>query len=219
MGIETFFFISLAVTFLLLVALVYHFHQKFVTLDQRVNNIIEIINSVVKEMQNIKQQKTNCCLPVPAPSVPTNPYNSANECINIPADSFIQTNVSLGNFSEIPTDNIHISEDEYDEDDDSDDDEDSDMEDSDDDDDDDQDVKDEDTEKIVVSDDEDNVVLENIVEISDETQVKDLDDSINIISNTDYKKMDIYQLRAIVNAKGVDAKKMKKAELLKFLEQ
>jgi len=218
MGIETFFFISLAVTFLLLVALVYHFHQKFVTLDQRVNNVIEIINSVVKEMQNLKQVK--CCL-VPPPPPPPSFY--ATECINISPDSFIQSNVSLGNISEVPTD-IRISSNNHEGDDD--DDEDEDDDDDDDDEDDNNDFYDEsysDSEKIVVSDDEDNdVVLENIVEIENdqEEMKKDLEDStISIISNTDYKKMDITQLRAIVNAKGIDAKKMKKADLLKVLEE
>jgi len=221
MGIETFFFISLAVTFLLLIALVYHFHQKFVTVEQRVNNVIEIINSVVKEMQNLKsaQQQPKCC-PVPSPL--KNPFVSSGECINISPDSFIQTNdVSLGENVELD-DNLELeseyesdydSESEYDE---------------------------ADDEKIMVSDDEDNIELMDVVDVLNigdntveiaETKNDDVEEikedlesyenseSISIISNTDFKKMDISQLRAIANAKGIDAKKMKKAEILKQLEQ
>ena len=50
MEIESFFFISLAVTFVLLVALVYHFRQKFITIDQRVNNVIEIDEKSVEQL-------------------------------------------------------------------------------------------------------------------------------------------------------------------------
>jgi len=225
MGIETFFFISLAVTFLLLIALVYHFHQKFVSVEQRVNNVIEIINSVVKEMQNLKssqqQQQQNCC-PVPPPL--KNPYVSSGECINISADSFIQTNnVSLGENIDL-ADKLELESDsdsEYDSDYESE----SDDEDSD--------------EKIVVSDDEDekepivldnilelneiaeskNDVVEEIHEVKEDLEISEFSESISIISNTDFKKMDISQLRAIASAKGIDSKKMKKADLLKLLEQ
>jgi hypothetical protein len=227
MGIETFFFISLAVTFILLVCLVYHFRQKFTGLDQRVNHVIEIINSVVKEMQNLKGglqgMELRCGL-------------QEKECIQIPCHSFIQTPVNseedhLGN---VPTDVFELTEgveglesDDDDEDDYEDDydDEDSELDD-----------------KIVVSDDEeDDIVIESemLEETLDEntleerkktelaktelgklTETKDLEvEDISIISNTDYKKMDIQQLRAIALVKGIDAKKMKKAELLKLLEE
>jgi hypothetical protein len=221
MGIETFFFISLAVIFILLIALVYHFHQKFVTVEQRVNNVIEIINSVVKEMQNLKtaQQLQQKCCPVPSPQ--KNPFVSSSECINISADSFIQTNeFSLGENMNL-ADNLNIesgseSESEYDSDD-------SDFE-----------SESDDEEKIVVSDDEDNIdpIVLDVVEVAEskndtqqineakeDLETSELAESISIISNTDFKKMDISQLRAIASAKGIDAKKMKKADLLKILEQ
>ena len=102
MGIETLFFISLAVIFLLLLALVYHFHQKITAIDQRVNNVIEIINSVVKEMQNLsmkqqQKQEQESVKPIVRESA-NNPFVSSNECIEIKADSFIQ-----GGLGNIPT--------------------------------------------------------------------------------------------------------------------
>ena len=234
MGIETFFFISLAVTFLLLVALVYHFRQKFIVLDQRVNHIIEIINNVVKEMQNLKvgmQPKCRDC-------VYSNVLNQ-EQCINIPSDSFVQSNVILGN---MPTEllNIHLKEVDDDDDDDDDNDDDDDDDDDDNDDDVDDDVDDDDNddvdEKIIVSDDEeeDEIVLdendilkivqdstiteETVDETSNLESSLELSPEISIISNTDYKKMDISQLRIIALNKGIDAKKMKKADIIKLLE-
>jgi len=247
MGIETFFFISLAVVFVLLVALVYHFRQKFITTEQRVNNVIEIINSVVKEMQNLKYGMQNKCMECPYMN-----GLSPSGCINIPANSFVQSEVVLGNF---PTENLEVKIHELD-DSDSDSDDESDDYESDDYESDDEsgDESDDDSEeqqncqKIVVSDDEsdddddNDIILDSndILEISAELEKeKDIleqallepnanletSPEISIISNTDYKKMDISQLRNIVLAKqldsvkGADVKKMKKADLIKLLEQ
>lgn len=49
MGIETAFFISLGITFLLLIALVYHFYNKFHFLDTRLSKIIDAMNMLVTE--------------------------------------------------------------------------------------------------------------------------------------------------------------------------
>ena len=53
--IETFFFISLGITFVLILLLVYHFKQRVCTLEQKGNTMFEIINGVVKELTNIKK--------------------------------------------------------------------------------------------------------------------------------------------------------------------
>ena len=212
MEIESFFFISLAVTFVLLVALVYHFRQKFITIDQRVNNVIEIMNTVVKEMQNLKvvQDKcinNMCCMPV-----------NSNEYINISADSFIETK-NLGRIQEnFNGENVYSEESDDDDDEDEDEDDDSDSE------------NEYESEKIVVSDDEDNIEILDITDNDITTEsvsqpvLEELLESdillpeITIISNTDYRKMDIHQLRNIALEKGIDGKKMKKNELLKILE-
>ena len=218
MEIESFFFISLAVTFVLLVALVYHFRQKFITIDQRVNNVIEIMNTVVKEMQNLKVVQDKCINNMP--NMCCMPVNS-NEYINISADSFIETK-NLGRIQENFNGENVFSEESDDEDDD---DEDEDDED------DDSDSEDEyESEKIVVSDDEDNIEILDITDNDITTEsvsqpvLEELLESdillpeITIISNTDYRKMDIHQLRNIALEKGIDGKKMKKNELLKILE-
>ena len=53
--IETFFFISLGITFVLILLLVYHFKQRVCSLEQKGNTMFEIINGVVKELTNIKK--------------------------------------------------------------------------------------------------------------------------------------------------------------------
>jgi hypothetical protein len=53
--IETIFFISLAITFVLIVLLVYHFKQRMVTLEQKQDTVVEIINNIVKELTFLKK--------------------------------------------------------------------------------------------------------------------------------------------------------------------
>ena len=51
---ETFFFISLGITFILILLLVYHFKQRLSSLEQKSDTMFDIINNVVKEMMVIK---------------------------------------------------------------------------------------------------------------------------------------------------------------------
>ena len=52
--IETFFFISLGVTILLVALLVYHFKQRINSLEQRYDTLFDIVNNVVKQLRNIQ---------------------------------------------------------------------------------------------------------------------------------------------------------------------
>ena len=52
--IETFFFISLAITFVLILLLVYHFKQRIISLEQKSETVVQIINNIVKEINNIR---------------------------------------------------------------------------------------------------------------------------------------------------------------------
>ena len=52
--LETFFFISLAITFVLIIMLVYHFKGRLVSIEDRYHTIFEIVNSLVKEMKNLR---------------------------------------------------------------------------------------------------------------------------------------------------------------------
>jgi len=52
--IETFFFISLGITFVLILLLVYHFKQRMSSLEQKCDTMFEIINNMVKELTMLR---------------------------------------------------------------------------------------------------------------------------------------------------------------------
>lgn len=57
--IETFFFFSLAVSFVLILLLVYHFKQRMTTLEQKSDTMVSIINDIAKELTYVRQISTN----------------------------------------------------------------------------------------------------------------------------------------------------------------
>ena len=67
--IETFFFISLGITFILILLLVYHFKQRLYNLEQKSNSMIYIINDLVKEFTTVKQLSNVMC---------SQPHNKSN---------------------------------------------------------------------------------------------------------------------------------------------
>lgn len=59
--IETIFFVSLGITFVLILLLVYHFKQRISAIEQKADTMLDIINNIVKEIYVLKnsQQMTN----------------------------------------------------------------------------------------------------------------------------------------------------------------
>ena len=57
--IETFFFFSLAISFVLILLLVYHFKQRMVTMEQKSDTMVSIINDIAKELTYVRQVSTN----------------------------------------------------------------------------------------------------------------------------------------------------------------
>lgn len=55
--IETFFFISLGITFVLILLLVYHFKQRITVIEKKSDTMFEIINNVVQELTNVRNQQ------------------------------------------------------------------------------------------------------------------------------------------------------------------
>jgi len=231
--IETFFFLSLGITFVLILLLVYHFKQRLTTLENKCDTVFEIITNVVQEVSALKQMiisnSLNCCNPV-----------------NTIVPSFHNTELNG---------KIKVSEEEFEEDDEDDED---DEDEDDDDDDDDEDDDDEDTVPLENSpiriinvdigdtiesdiieteiesenvDAEDNDKLEPM-EIQDEhLHVEKLDETVESEKKNDtvvdkedvkevYSKMSLNALKTLVITKGLcsDASKLKKNELLKLLE-
>jgi hypothetical protein len=52
--IDTFFFISLGITFILILLLVFHFKQQIISLEDKNDTMFEIINNIVKELTALK---------------------------------------------------------------------------------------------------------------------------------------------------------------------
>jgi len=55
--IETIFFISLGITFVLILLLVYHFKQRISVIEQKTDTMLEIINNIVKEIYILKNSQ------------------------------------------------------------------------------------------------------------------------------------------------------------------
>ena len=154
---ETFFFISLGITFILILLLVYHFKQRLSNLEQKSDTMLDIVNNVVKEMGVIKVLASSRPTPQPHPlsafmdnQRPLNDMFSKMSMNNIEVN---EVNINGGDVSEVQE--IHLAEPvEMDSDDE---DEDSDDEEEDDDEDEELDLDDDD-EKVVVSDDEEEPV-------------------------------------------------------------
>jgi len=143
---ETFFFISLGITFVLILLLVYHFKQRMTVIEEKNDTMFQIINNVVKEMGSMKQHLFRISALAAASSMSVPDLGISQEPVFVPAPQ--QTSVT----------------DHYDEDEDEDDEDDYTSDEEDDDDDDD----DESNPKIVVSDDEDEIELDVITKPNDD---------------------------------------------------
>lgn len=53
--VGTFFFLSLGITFVLILLLVYHFKQRLNEMEQKSDKMFEIVNTIVKEMGNMRR--------------------------------------------------------------------------------------------------------------------------------------------------------------------
>jgi hypothetical protein len=111
--IDTFFFISLGITFILILLLVFHFKQQIVSLEHKNDTMFEIINNIVKEITYIKS------------AIFSQPYyqvNDKDEIINLTANE-IHSKQNVENDKIIVSDhdsNDEDSDNDYDEDSDSD---------------------------------------------------------------------------------------------------
>jgi hypothetical protein len=235
--IETFFFFSLAVSFVLILLLVYHFKQRMVTLEQKSDTMVSIINDIAKELTYVRQISTNYMM---------TSVSTGNSAYSFPPPFHGHGNVC--------SDRVEVDDSEEDDDDEDDD------EDSEDDDEDSEDEEEDEprTHIIVVSDTEVEpeeikvVCLEHDIQetcgIDEEPKftdnINDIDIDIDVVSEAVvdpidvsdelivsdkvvppvpdldmYRKMSTQALKAAVLASGLseDPSKMKKPELLQML--
>ena len=246
--VETFFFVSLGITFILILLLVYHFRQRFISLEQKCDTMFELINNIVTELNN--ERRSTHGFGVTSPPVLFYPEPDGH--------------TAVGGQSEKPEPFTDMDDSDEDSDEEGEDDEDSDDEysDSDEDDDEDSDEDDEDEDAhihIAPIEETDNnsvkVILLDQVEELTELPVDEMDDSdsddndkpIDLVvsdpivvekldvqhleqvqaephaekaANEVYNKMSLQALKTMVITKGLssDPSKMKKAELIKLLE-
>ena len=209
---ETSFFISLGISFVLILLLVYHFKQRLSVAEGKLDTMFEIINNLAQELSNVK----SVIVHNNRPSTPF-PHNMVIRP-NVPLESAI---IGGSKINEDEDD----SESEYDSDDEDSDDEDNDDEDSDD--------EDNDDEKIIVSDvDEDDISVDLVSEeyeianaetentelVTEEKPVDVTQDILEDVPN--FAKMNLGALRAYITEKGwiEDASKMKKAQIIELIE-
>lgn len=178
--IDTFFFISLGITFVLILLLVFHFKQQIVSLEYKNDTMFEIINNIVKEIKSIKNALF---------SQPHYQINEPDEIINlrvnpIPSKQIVENKILVSDDEDVVIDDS--DENDTDSDEDSDDDSreysnggnnqlnDSDLEDeSDDDEDDDSDDNedsDEDNDNEKIENMENNILLESVEHIEQHTE-------------------------------------------------
>jgi len=128
--IDTFFFISLGITFVLILLLVFHFKQQIVSLEHKNDTMFEIINNIVKEITYVKSAVF---------SQPQFHMNDHDEFINLTANE-IQNKQYIENKIVVSDDDVRTEDssddDDDDEEQDGDDDDDDEEQDGDDDDDD-----------------------------------------------------------------------------------
>ena len=203
---ETSFFFTLGITFLLILLLVYHFKQRIVANETKQDHMFELINNIVQEINNIK---TSVAL-MNRPSTPY-PHNLQNTFTA--EQQYSQENndepeeESYDDESEIDVSENDISDDEDDEDD----------------------------EKIIVSDDdisveeisvEDNFTESNFTDEMEQVNVE----SIDIVESTEkpieekkpnFSKMNLGNLKAYIFEQGwvEDPSKMKKAQILSLIQE
>jgi len=68
--LETVFFISLAITFVLIMMLVYHFKGRLIVLEQKCDTMFEIMNNMIKEMKNMQIKFSSQNTMLPSNSIP-----------------------------------------------------------------------------------------------------------------------------------------------------
>ena len=213
---ETSFVISLGITFVLLLLLIYHFKQRLTVSESKQDTMFEIINNLAQELNNMKM---NLSL-MNRPSTPY-PHNVSNESVS---------SKNIGMYEHVKHMIDHEDSD----------DEDSDDEDSDDEDSDDEDkiiVSDEEdnisVEEIRPTEDTDNSSEELVVDILENIQPnthepESLDTSeptkIEIAEETekpDFSKMNLGTLKTYITEQGWvdDASKMKKAQILSLIQE
>jgi hypothetical protein len=237
--LESFFFVSLAISFILIVMLVYHFKERLVNLEQKNDTMFHILNNLIKELKHMQENPSvtddvsptfsnvqSTAFPISMFSLFNNPntlyhdenpvekfeiFKSDKIVVSDSEDDVKVITIDINNDNE----NIEDSDNESTVGESSDDDDDEDGEDVD--------VAAVVDKPVITETPLDNIVDEEtheIIELSDlEIQEEKDTNGTALDKSIDYKRLDVNYLRELVVSRGLttDSKKMKKNELIKLL--
>ena len=200
---DTFFFLSLGIAFVLILLLVYHFKQRLTTTENKCDTMFEIINGLASEVNNMKGALV-ARMPPRAPvqmPLPHGPMfsNMSNE------------NLKQENVQDLENDDEVNEEDSDDEEEDSDDEE----KDSDD-----EEEEETDGEEEEEREDMDVVGTKMIIQQDNEEEKILVSDNEEVVEEKpDYDKMNLVNLKKYVIENGLieNPKKMKKSEIIEAL--
>ena len=199
---ETSFIISLGITFVLILLLIYHFKQRLTASESKQDTMFEIINNLAQELNNVKGHVGQLTM-MSRPPTPF-PFNNVNNDIKFSHEKVTSQNDE--------PDEESMEDDDYE----------SDDEEriivSDDDDEDDISVEE-------LSDDEDSqsqsIEVEDVeMKIAEKEVVEETTESIEK-EEVNFSKMNLGSLKAYIVEKGLveDASKMKKAQILTLIQE
>ena len=196
---ETSFIISLGITFVLILLLIYHFKQRLTLTESKQDTMFEIINNLAQELNNIKGHISLMNRP-PTP----HPFSNMNNEIRFTHENMVQSD---------DPDKESEEYDDEDEEDDEDEDDDERIIVSDDEDDED------DISVVELTDNEDEIEIEDINANENTEELKEEEISIEEIPN--FSKMNLGSLKAYIVEKGLvkDASKMKKTQILSLIQE
>ena len=201
---DTFFFLSLGIAFVLILLLVYHFKQRLTTTENKCDTMFEIINGLASEVNSMKGALVARMPPRPPVQMPLPPGPMFSNMSN---ENLKQENVQdLENDDEVEEED---SDDEVEEDSDDEEEEDSDDEEEEETDGEEEEREDMDvvgTKMIIQQDNEEEKIL-----VSDNEEV--------VEEKPDYDKMNLVNLKKYVIENGLieNPKKMKKSEIIEAL--
>ena len=199
--LETGFFFTLAITFLLMLLLVYHFKQRLITTEQKQDTMFEIINNLVHEFNNIKS--TIALMNRPSTPYPYQTQNLVNELNK----SQISDNE---NSLDVNHDEIETLE-EYDEDEDEDEDDELIV------------VSDDEDDNISVEELNDEIETEELLESQDIENKEEAQEEVQEEKSEEkpnFSKMNLGSLKTYILEQGWvdDASKMKKSQILDLIK-
>ena len=202
---ETSFIISLGITFVLILLLIYHFKQRLTASESKQDTMFEIINNLAQELNNVKGHVGQLTM-MSRPPTPF-PFNNVNNDIKFSHEKIAQND---------EPDEESMEDDDYESDDeeriivsDDDDEDDISVEELSDDDEESQ------SQSIEVEDVEINVTEKEVVEETTKPIEKEEKEQVN------FSKMNLGSLKAYIVEKGLveDASKMKKAQILTLIQE